>query len=467
VVVADDLGWGDAGCYAPASLVPTPALDRLATEGLRLTHARTPSALCTPSRYALLTGSAHWRTAAPRPLVDPYDPPVIEQGALTLASALRELGYRTAAVGKWHLGLRYPSTRGGWTQSESAVDFHGTFEGGPTALGFDHFFGTAGCSTSDPPYTFIEDDRFPTAPTAHTPSELAALPGVLPGAMDPAWDVSVVDDVLVDHALGLLEEHARASTGPPLLLYLALSAPHNPWEAPPALRGVTGDGQRGDMAAWFDRSVGRVLDGLARLELSQEALVIVTSDHGPQYEQGPNGHRPTGPFRGRKNTVWEGGLRVPFWVRWPGRIRAGATSSMPLVHTDLFPTLLALASTAGPGSPEATTAAFEGVDQSRGWLGDCWAQRPATLFECGGARHRIGGWAVIERQWKLIIEVDDDGREGPCRLYDLAVDPGEQHDRSNEAGEARAMLLQLGQVLRDELTRAGWASLADPPSAAR
>jgi arylsulfatase A-like enzyme len=140
---------------------------------------------------------------------------------------------------------------------------------------------------------------------------------------------------------------------------------------------------------------------------------------------------------------------------------------MPLVHTDLFPTLLALASTAGPGSPEATTAAFEGVDQSRGWLGDCWAQRPATLFECGGARHRIGGWAVIERQWKLIIEVDDDGREGPRRLYDLAVDPGEQRDRSNEAGEASAMLLQLEQTLRAELTRAGWVSLADPPSAER
>lgn len=459
LIVADDLGWGDAGCYSPVSRVPTPALDRLAAGGLRLTHARTPSALCTPSRYALLTGKEHWRTGATRPLVEPYGPPLIEPTTQTLASMLQSFGYRTAALGKWHLGLRYPSVLGGWTQNEHEVAFGNAVDGGPTALGFDHFFGTAGCCTSDPPYAFIKDAHFTEAPTMQAPPELCALPGVVHGAMVRDWDVRAVDDLLVDHAISQLTEHANSRDGPPFMLYMALSAPHNPWQAPEALRGATDDGPRGDMVAWFDRSVGRTLDALDHLQLAHEALVVVTSDHGPQYEQGLQGHRPTGPFKGRKNTVWEGGLRVPYWVRWPGRVPAGATSRVPFVHTDMLATLASLASMPDYG-PRVAPAG--GMDQSSSWLGGNWSARPPTLFECGGAKHRIGSWAVIDDNWKLIVDVDDDGREGPERLYNLVADPGETHDCARDGQNERAVVTRLAGILRDELVGASWTWLAGP-----
>lgn len=470
-IVADDLGWGDASCYSPDSRVLTPALDRLAREGLRLTHARTPSALCTPSRYALLTGRPHRRAGAARPLVDPYGPPLLEPGATTLATVLGGAGYRTALVGKWHLGLRYgrangalpaaseerdPSMHGRWTQREDEVDFGRPVSGGPTELGFDRFFGTAGCCTSDPPYAFLDGERFTEAPTLQAPPEMTALPGVMPGAMVPGWDVRTIDDILVDQTTGLLAEHAAEPDGPPLFLWLALSAPHNPWEPPEALAGATGDGARGDMAAFFDRSVGRVLDALDELGLADDALVLVTSDHGPQYEQGQHGHRPTGPLRGRKNTVWEGGLRVPFWLRWPGRIPAGSISDAAGVHLDVLPTLASLAGAALP-----TDFASEGLDRSSAWLGTASGPRPPLLFECGGARHRIGGWAVIDGAYKLIVELDEDGREAAKRLYDLDADPGERSDR---ASERPAVVSRLERHLHGELRDAGWATLADPPA---
>ncbi len=500
LVVADDLGWGDARCYAPGSLVPTAALDRLAGEGLRLMGARTPSALCTPSRYAMLTGRAHWRTGSARPLVDPYGPPLLRPGTPTLPSILRGAGYRTALVGKWHLGLRYARRGGGWTQDEDEVDFGLPLGGGPTELGFDRFVGTAGCCTSDPPYALIDGERFVTLPVEVAPPELTALPGVWPGRMEPGWDVRTVDDRLVDAAEGILSEHAAAPDGPPLLLMVALSAPHNPWEPPPTLVGASGDGPRGDMAAAFDVSVGRLLRALDDLDLAGDTLLIVTSDHGPQYEAGPHGHRPTGPFRGRKNTVWEGGLRVPLWLRWPGRVAAGATSDVPYVHTDLLPTLAALAGAALPASagaapqrtgtspsggvardvpasgsagrirragdphPRGGTAAgpLEGYDLSSAWLGGAWRTRGPTLFECGGPGHRIGAWAVVDGAWKLVLELDAGGAEGAPRLYDLAADPGEARDLAPARPDVAARLVEL---LRGEVAAEGWPSLAGPPPA--
>ena len=454
LVVADDLGWGDPGCFQPGSTVPTPAMDRLAREGTRFTHWRTPSALCTPSRYAMLTGRSHWRSGLPRPLVEPYGPPIIDDGAFTLPRALGSVGYQSVLVGKWHLGFRYPAVAGGTTATERDLDVHGRLTGGPLAAGFDHFYGTAGCCTSDPPYAFIDDERFTTPPTDRSQRWLNDLPGVVAGCMAPGWDITLVDDVLVDMAARFLVEHATGN-GPPLFLMLALSAPHNPWVPPAGLRGASEDGDRGDMAAAFDRSLARLLSTIDAAGFADDTLLIVTSDHGPQYEEGPSGHRPVGPFRGRKNTVWEGGLRVPTVIRWPGRLAAGATSHAELHHGDLLPTLAALAGAAAEGP-----TLLDGMNQVPALLGTGPATRHRpVLFESGGPVHRIGAWAVLDDGWKLHVPIRANGHEGGHHLYHLPSDPGESND---VAGSNPDVGRRLRKELDASLATAGWTSLSDP-----
>ena len=183
-IMADDMGYGDVTCYNSESRIPTPNIDRLAKEGVMFTDAHSSCAFCTPTRYGLLTGRYYWRTPKKHSLVMPYEPPTIEPERPTIASMLKSRGYTTGCVGKWHLGLLYP-TRDGvptrYTQVEEDVDFSKPLDGGPLELGFDYFFGTAGCSTSDPPYCFIENDRTVGIPSIHSTEDLHALPGFMVG----------------------------------------------------------------------------------------------------------------------------------------------------------------------------------------------------------------------------------------------------------------------------------------------
>ena len=291
LVMADDMGYGDPGCYNAESKIPTPNIDRLAREGTRFTDAHSPSALCTPSRYGLLTGRYHWRTARAHHLVMPYEPPVIEKGQVTIASLLKEGGYKTACIGKWHLGFLYPTkdaAKASYTQQEVDIDFTKPLDGGPLAVGFDYFFGTAGCSTSDPPYCFIENDHTVGLPSVPSTEELNALPGFYPGLMVPQWRLENVDVELASQARAYIKEQVKSGSADPFFLYLPLSAPHNPWIVPEFLKGSSGDGPRGDMNVLADWCLGQVYTELEQQGILDNTLLIYTSDHGPQYNTGEN-----------------------------------------------------------------------------------------------------------------------------------------------------------------------------------
>lgn len=345
VILADDLGLGDVGCYHSASKVPTPNLDRLAAQGVRFTDAHAAAAVCTPSRYALLTGRYGWRTRLQRGVLSGYAPSLIEPDRPTLASVLRAAGYATAAVGKWHLGMDFRAKpghdldflRAPYTDRafEAAIDFAAPLGGGPLGAGFERFFGTAACPTCHAPYAFVEDDRFPVPPTAFDDAPVYTS---RKGACAPGWSHRDVDVAFTERAVAWVEELARGDR--PFFLYLAPSAPHEPCVdalVPPFARGRSAAGPRGDLAWLYDWTVGQVMDALDRSGAADRTLLVVSSDHGAlpgDRVLGPDGavqldaageevyrtygHDPSGGWRGSKAHAWEGGHRVPLVVRPPG-----------------------------------------------------------------------------------------------------------------------------------------------------
>ena len=236
-IMADDMGWGDVASYNPESLTPTPNIDRLAEEGLSFMDAHSGSALCSPTRYGVMTGRSYWRTHKRHSLVMPYDPPVIPPERLTWGRMMQERGYTTGYVGKWHLGLWYPAQpREGWrrqyTMNEDEVDFSKAIVGDPTDLGFDYFFGNAGGPNNDSPYAFIRNARWVEEPTVMTPPEMNEQPGVVEGLMAPDWVQENADVRLTEEAVAFVVNHVSDNPEKPFFLYYSLSTPHLPWTAP-------------------------------------------------------------------------------------------------------------------------------------------------------------------------------------------------------------------------------------------
>lgn len=437
-ILADDMGWGDVAAYNPESLTPTPHIDGLAREGLSFMDAHSGGALCTPTRYGILTGRFYWRTYKKHSLVMPYDPPVIPQERLTWAQVMQESGYRTGYVGKWHLGLWYPSLKTeGWrrqyTMNEDKVDFSRPVVGGPTDLGFDFFFGTAGCSTSDSPYCFIRNDRWEGTPSMPTPKEMNAQPGVVAGLMEPTWDQEKVDMALTREAVAFIENHQQTAPDKSLFLYFALSAPHIPWITPEFIRGTSKEGPRGDLNALVDWCVGEVVRALEAQGILDDTLLIFTSDNGPR--QAANGHRSAGPFRGFKNSPYEGGHRVPFIVRWPGKAKPASRSQVPISLNDMTATFAALLNYPLPdGAAEDSINILPAVlDYAGGQL-----QRPALIADTGSHVSDRASFSIRKGAWKLLEIVPRPAEESQTiryELYNLDTDPYETADLSEKQPE--------------------------------
>lgn len=452
-ILADDTGYGDPGCYNPTSLVPTPNIDRLAAEGTRFTDAHSPSALCTPTRYGILTGRYYWRTPKKHSLVMPYEPPVIEPDRETLPRMLGRAGYTSACVGKWHLGLDYRDRHGGLTQDEEKIDFTAPLSGGPLDCGFDYFFGTAGCSTSDPPYCFIENRQTVGVPTVRSGEELHALPGFYPGLMVPEWDEEEVDHRFVEEAIGFMRR-----TSAPFFLYLPISAPHNPWLPPEHAKAGSREGLRGDMNVLVDWCVGRIYDALCELGILDDTLLVFTSDNGPM--RGENGQRSAGSLRGYKNTAFEGGHRIPLVVRWPDKVAAGAVSSRLVCLNDAMATFAALVGAdVGPGVEDSHDVAAAG--------------RPTLVSDTGGFASDTGDIAVRCGAWKLItLARDDDDAMAQRRepvpdavdgrlLFNLEEDPSEER---NVIEESPGIVAWLERMLEEIRLRGSRSVVPSPPS---
>ena len=460
LILADDMGYGDVGCYNPESKIPTPHIDMLASEGILFTDAHSPSALCTPTRYGLLTGRYCWRTRLKQGVILGYDEaPLIENGRSTIASMLKSKGYHTACIGKWHLGMKWQTKEGyviqddqnNWNNdpvifraNEQNIDFTKPIEGGPVDLGFDYFFGTLGCSTSDPPYCFIENNMTVGIPSIPSPEEYSKLPGFVPGLMVHGWSLEEVDPIFTGKAIQFIEDHQNRSKDKPFFLYLALSSPHNPFLPPDFAKGKSLEGPRGDLVTVVDWSTGRILETLKKYELEDNTLVILTSDNGAM--RGANGHKSSANFRGYKGDIWEGGHRIPFIVRWPDKIEPGSTSNEIISLTDMFATFAKLVSyktsdNEGEDSYDILPA-FLGKRQNS-------SDDRVRVFHSGSGVFalRIGQWKLVEGtkrsgSGKLSLTEYSLGMTG--QLYNMLDDPGERNDLWYKEPEK---VTELGKLL--------------------
>jgi arylsulfatase A-like enzyme len=443
IILADDLGWGDPACYNPESRIPTPVIDRLAREGMRFTDAHAPAALCTPSRYALLTGRYCWRSRLKRGVLDGYSPMLIEPGRPTLASFVKAKGYATACIGKWHLGIG----------ESGRTDYAKKLQPGPLSAGFETYFGIP-ASLDMPPYLYIENDG-PLEPPTGTigESQMRRYGGQgywRAGAIAPGFRHQDVLPRLTDRAV---EWVRKQSTDRPFFLYFALNSPHTPWMPTPEFRGKSGADWYGDYTVETDAMVGRVVEALNEKGFAKNTLLFFASDNGAHWlptDIDKWNHRANGPWRGQKSDVWEGGHRVPFIARWPGRIPPGSTCSQTVCHADLFATVAELL---GEPLPESGAEdSFSILPLLRGRT-----DRPvrASLVHHSGD----GLFAIRAGSLKLVEGLGSGGFTPPKhedpqpggpqgQLYDLATDPAEKHNLWLERPAEVARLQGLLESIR-------------------
>ena len=402
-ILADDLGYGDVACYNPGSKIPTPNIDRLAQEGVRFTDAHAPASVCTPTRYALLTGRYAWRTRLQRNVIGPFSKPLISAKQLTVGGLLREHGYATACIGKWHLGWGWPNPGDGNTR-----DFAKPIPDGPTTRGFDLYFGTD--VPNYPPYCFLENARTVGIPSAAAPVERDSFN--IAGPMIPGWKLVEVLPALERRAVDYINQASKG--GKPFFLYLPLTSPHFPVVPGAAFKGKSKAGEYGDFVVQTDHVVGEVLDALNKSGVMEKTLVILTSDNGPEISGEVNpgaydrlkefGHASMGALRGAKRDAWEAGHRVPFIARWPGKIRASTTCDETICHVDLMATVAALL--------DAKLPADVGVDSVNILPALLGERRNAPLRDATVHHSGQGKFAIRRGDWVLILApTGDDNRE--------------------------------------------------------
>ncbi len=472
IIYADDLGYGDVSSYG-ATQLRTPNIDRLANEGLRFSDAHAPAATCTPSRYALLTGEYAWRK--PGTNVLPGNAAlVIDPGQTTLPSIFKRAGYATGVVGKWHLGL---GPKGG-------PDWNGAIKPSPNDVGFDSSFIMA--ATGDRvPTVYIENGRVvgldPADPIRVSyaepigdwptgrgnPQLLSVRPshghdqtitngisriGYMTGGKAALWKDEDMADVFTGKAVSFIEQH-RAE---PFFLFFALHDPHVPRVPHPRFAGKSGMGPRGDVIAQADWSVGEILAALDRLKLTTQTLVIVTSDNGPVVDDGYQddavaklgSHRPAGPFRGGKYSNFEGGTRVPFIVRWPGRVGRGVSDAL-VSQVDFVASFAALL-----GQKTAAADAPDSLDVMSTLLGASKTGRSHLVEQAGVLSVRQGPWKYIEpsNRPKMNVQTNTElGNDAEPQLYNLGDDPGETR---NVAAQNPAKVKEL-EALLQQIRQAG------------
>ncbi len=442
-IMADDMGYGDLGCQNGESKIPTPNLDRLAAQGTRFTDAHSPSGVCSPTRYGVLTGRYAWRTRLQRGVLRGTAAPLLEPGRLTVAGMLREAGYRTGAIGKWHLGRQWKLRDADAPVTAANIDFTQPLMDGPTHHGFDYYFGRA-----EPAWTFMENTRVLAQPAAkldltHLDVELMG-PNNNRGIMAPGWTMEGMLPTYTEKVIAFIDAAAKASPRRPFFLYFTPYAPHKPIVPNKEFQGKSKAGLYGDFVCELDHRVGQVLDALDRTGLTDETLVIFTSDNGPEtnaYQRAQeHGHYSMDGLRGLKRDNWEGGHRVPFLARWPGKIAAGATCDETICLTDLMATAAAVAGRQLPAPQGQAGAAEDSANILPALLGKPLDKpiREATVHHSCKGRFAIrqGDWVYIdfptgddnkEPEWRR-RQLGVQGHNEPCELFNLADDPTQRHN---------------------------------------
>ncbi|MDF1824748.1 MAG: arylsulfatase [Verrucomicrobiales bacterium] len=432
-LICDDLGYGDVHCLAPeTSEIPTPHTDQLAREGMVFTDAHSGSSVCTPTRYGVMTGRYAWRTRLQKGVVTGFAPSLIAEDRLTVAGFLKDQGYATAIIGKWHLDFEYlnPGTGEAYTQKEHKVPPIGAkIPDGPLHRGFDYYHGFHHARNME---AVVEDDE-------------------------------VIDHDEVINMLPRLTEKSveyidsRADAEEPFFLYLPLGSPHTPIVPSPEWQGKSGLGDYGDFVMQTDHVVGEVSKALKRNGFANNTLFIFTSDNGCSKAAGidklaEKGHLVSAHLRGSKADIWDGGHRIPFIVRWPGKVEAGSQSDQLICLTDLLATTAEILEAELPGATGEDSVSFLPA-----LSGD-----KITSTRNGVIHHSYSGhFAYRQGPWKLILakgsggwtspkenEMPEDSTPG--QLYHLDRDPGETNSLYLEKpGKVQALLT----LLKEDVSR--------------
>lgn len=434
------MGYGDVHAFHPSNKIPTPHLDGLAKEGMSFTDAHSGSAVCTPTRYGVLTGRYCWRSRLKSGVLLGFDQHLIETGRETVASLLKKSGYATAMFGKWHLGMDFP-TKNGKKANAKNVDWKGKIKNSPTAYGFDTFYGIS-ASLDMPPFIWIEDDHF--VGTCTTTKKW-----VRKGPASADFEAVDVLPEIGRRTVSYIE--SRKGKKQPFFVYMALTSPHTPLVPAKEFQGKSGLGGYGDFCIQTDATVGLVLDALKRTGLEKDTLIVFTSDNGCAPYIGvkgleKKGHFPSGPYRGYKADIFDGGHRIPYIVRWPGKVKAGTKNSELICLTDFMATFADLA---GAKIPEH--AGEDSISALPAYLGK--NQKPIREAV---VHHSINGsFSIRQGKWKLELCRDSGGwcepRPGsklaktlpPIQLYDMEKDVKEQKNIYREHPEVVKKLTAL------------------------
>ncbi len=465
VIYTDDQGYGDVSCLNPESKFQTPNLDRLAREGMTFTDAHCSDTVCTPSRYGLLTGRYSWRTTLKRGVYGAEKKCLITDGRMTIASLLKTSGYHTAMVGKWHLGMEFPGERNNRDWTKPILDM-------PLDKGFDYFWGIP-ASMNYGVLAWFEGRYAQVPPTQYTQkkknkiaiSDYRIMPpyeealrrpgttnemGVVKGQLEIAPDF--VDSQCLtrftDKAIEWIEGKADdARAGKPFFLYLPYTSPHKPVIPIEPFRGKSRAGAYGDFMMETDWHVGRILEFLDRESLSDDTLILFTSDNGPEktWEKRIElyGHHSSGIYREGKRSIFEGGHRVPFFVRWPAKVKPGSKWNQPVCQTDLLATLSEMLGQTLPDSAGEDSASFFPA------LTDAQtdALRVPMIHHSSG-----GGFAIRAGKWKLVMEA---GRQQRA-LYDIDSDPSEKNNViGNYPDVTERLVARITKIIRSGRSTAG------------
>ena len=462
-ILADDMGYGDPGCLNKESKINTPNIDRLAKEGIYFTDAHSNSSVCTPTRYGILTGRYAFRTRLKKGVLNGFSKSLLEPGRSTVADFLKENGYETACIGKWHLGLD-------WTKIDDSqpikelkagdritvdfkdnVNFEGAIKGGPSDHGFNYSY-IIPASLDMAPYVYIRNGKVVQNPTAITEGESEqSKRGSMrrPGKMSPDFDFQQVLPSFVNEAVQYINKHAVAKTDRPFFLYLPLPSPHTPWVPTEEFKKATKIGDYGDYVAETDFMIGKVMAALESNGLAENTIVIVTSDNGSDWKPSDieqSGHRANYIFKGRKADIFESGHRIPFIVRWPSGILSGSVSNQTMCTTDFFATVAGILNKPLPADV---------AEDSFNMLNALAGKKVTVPIRESIIHHSLGGYFAIRKgKWKLTTALGSGGFTEPRieqpepgksagTLYDLDKDPEEKANLYDKNPEIVRQLTSL------------------------
>ncbi len=480
IILADDLGYGDARCYNPDSKIPTPNMDLLAQRGLRFTDAHTPSSVCTPTRYGLLTGRYCWRTRLTQGVLDGFSPPLIDRDRLTIARLLKQAGYSTACIGKWHLGMQWTRLDGQLETEDRGekgfrggewIDLNARLIGGPLEVGFDSYFGIA-ASLDMPPYCWIENDICHPVPNEMTGDHRQELFRTqTAGKSHPDFHLEEVLPELKRRTVQTIDEHFSKKMPKPLFLYLPINSPHLPIVPSRDFVGKSQAGLYGDFVVETDDYVGSVVKAFEKHKAIDNTMIIVTSDNGglwhawsPQEADDRAKYKPTeralttarfghhsnAKLRGTKADIYEGGHRVPFLLQWLKTIPKAKVIDAPVELTDVLATVADIVNFRLPESLEHDSCSFAKIFN----IASINTPPRSVLVH-----HSLNGlFSIRIDNWKYVESRGSGGFSSPKtispkpveadgQLYDLATDPFETKnvylDHPERVAQLKAKLIAI------------------------